>query len=92
MVHTLHAFLEFANLARQNTHDTQMLKDMDEALDRFHQYQETFVKTGVCELHSTPPRQHSLIHYTRAIRLFGALNGLCTSITESKHIKTVKGP
>jgi hypothetical protein len=38
------------------------------------------------------PRQHSLIHYRRLIQMFGAPNGLCSSITESKHIKAVKKP
>jgi len=31
-------------------------------------------------------------HYPRGILLFGSPNGLCTSITESKHIKAVKEP
>ena len=37
-------------------------------------------------------RQHSLIHYSKNIRAFGAPNSLCSSITESKHIKAVKEP
>ena len=31
-------------------------------------------------------------HYPHLIRQFGAPNGLCSSITESKHIKAVKRP
>jgi hypothetical protein len=38
------------------------------------------------------PRQHSMMHYHSLIRKFGAPNGLCTSITESKHIRAVKEP
>jgi hypothetical protein len=38
------------------------------------------------------PRQHSLVHYTFLIQEFGAPNGLCSSITESKHIQAVKEP
>jgi hypothetical protein len=38
------------------------------------------------------PRQHSLVHYAKLIRSYGAPNGLCSSITESKHIKAVKEP
>jgi hypothetical protein len=37
-------------------------------------------------------RQHSMTHYAMLIRLFGAPNGLCSSITESFHIKVVKEP
>jgi len=36
--------------------------------------------------------QHSLLHYLHSIHLFGSPNGLCSSITESKHIKAVKEP
>ena len=38
------------------------------------------------------PRQHAIVHYPALIRLFGAPNGVCTSITESKHIRAVKEP
>ncbi|KAL6305518.1 hypothetical protein BKA93DRAFT_816904 [Sparassis latifolia] len=37
------------------------------------------------------PRQHSLCHYKFSIWEFGAPNGLCSSITESKHIKAALG-
>jgi hypothetical protein len=33
-----------------------------------------------------------MIHYPKLIRAFGAPNGLCSSITESKHIEAVKEP
>ena len=38
------------------------------------------------------PCQHSLTHYHFLIQQFGAPNGLCSSIMESKHIKVVKDP
>ncbi|KAI6135943.1 hypothetical protein F5141DRAFT_995339, partial [Pisolithus sp. B1] len=38
------------------------------------------------------PRIHVLQHYHEAIELFGAPNGLSTSIVESKHIHAVKRP
>ncbi|KAG2158764.1 uncharacterized protein EDB93DRAFT_1237974 [Suillus bovinus] len=38
------------------------------------------------------PCQHTLCHYSMLICLFGALNGICSSIMESKHIKAVKEP
>ena len=38
------------------------------------------------------PWQHSLNHYVKLIRAFGSPNVLCSSITESKHIKAVKEP
>lgn len=33
-----------------------------------------------------------MVHYRPLIQAFGAPNGLCLSITESKHIKAVKKP
>ncbi|KAK7435978.1 hypothetical protein VKT23_019385 [Stygiomarasmius scandens] len=47
--------------------------------------------TGVCEDFNLP-RQHALVHYREVIILFGALGGLCSSITESRHITAVKKP
>ena len=38
------------------------------------------------------PRQHSLVHYHDNIKNFSSPNGLCSSITESKHIVVVKHP
>ncbi|KAF8806795.1 hypothetical protein BYT27DRAFT_7256797 [Phlegmacium glaucopus] len=36
--------------------------------------------------------EHSLVHYRVNIQDFGAPNGLCSSITESRHITAVKKP
>jgi hypothetical protein len=58
---------------------------------RFHDERQVFIEYGIRE-HFLLPRQHSLIHYRICIQLFGAPNGLCSSITESKHIKAVKQP
>jgi hypothetical protein len=69
------------------------LVELRRALDRFHVHREVFVGTaGITGERISLPRQHSLIHYIRSIILFGSPNGLCSSITESKHIKAVKEP
>ena len=91
MVQTMRAFLEFCYIARRDVHDTNSLAALDDALQRFHHYREIF-RTNVRADGFNLPRQHSLIHYVRLIRAFGAPNGLCSSITESKHIKAVKEP
>lgn len=92
MVQKIHAFLEFCYIAQCDIHDTHSLSALDNALLRFHHYHEIFQTTGVHSDGFNLPRQHSLIHYCKLIRAFGAPNGLCSSITESKHIKTVKEP
>lgn len=89
MVCTLRALLEFIYLARRNNHTAQTLEEMKDALCRFQMYRSIFVSTGVRPENSVPPRQHSLVHYIKAIKAFGAPNGLCSSLTESKHIKAI---
>jgi hypothetical protein len=86
------ALLEFCYIARRDIHDTQSLAALDDALQRFHHHREIFCTSGTCADGFNLPRQHSLIHYVKLIRAYGAPNGLCSSITESKHIKAVKEP
>ena len=92
MVLTLRALIDFIYLARRDVLDTNSLIEMDDALSRFHEYRQIFQELGVRPKGFNLPRQHSLIHYIKLIREFGAPNGLCSSITESKHIKAVKEP
>jgi hypothetical protein len=89
---TIRAFLDFCYLARQNILDSVSLQQLEDALSRFHQYRVIFQTSGVRPDGFSLPRQHSLVHYFHMIREFGAPNGLCSSITESKHIKAVKQP
>ncbi|KAF7334105.1 hypothetical protein MVEN_02316300 [Mycena venus] len=91
MVKAIAAFMDFCYLVRRNATSTPDLSAIKNALDRFHQYRTIFIECGV-RIDISLPRQHSLVHYPRSIRLFGSPNGLCSSITESKHIKAVKEP
>jgi hypothetical protein len=78
---------------RRNAITATDLDKLKGTLERFHQYREFFIGTaGVKGEFISLPRQHSLCHYIRSIHLFGSPNGLCSSITESKHIKAVKEP
>ncbi|KAH9071088.1 hypothetical protein EDB83DRAFT_2221410 [Lactarius deliciosus] len=90
-VRCFRAFLEFCYIARSDTITEQTILRLEDALKRFHDYRSIFQATGV-RVDISLPRQHSMIHYPMLIRLFGAPNGLCSSITESKHIKAVKEP
>lgn len=91
MVRCLAAFLEFCYLVRRSTITESTLESMSVSLDRFHTERAIFKETEV-RFDFNLPRQHSLVHYRRNIQLFGAPNGLCSSITESKHRKAVKEP
>ena len=92
MVQTMHAFLEFCYLARCDIHDMHSLSALDDALQMFHQHCEIFWTSSIRANGFNLPQQHSLVHYSKLIHSFGAPNGLCSSITESKHIKAVKEP
>jgi hypothetical protein len=92
MVQALRAFLEFCYIARRDILDTNSLRELEDALERYHTYRQIFQECGVRPEGFNLPRQHSLLHYFQLIRDFGAPNGLCSSITESKHIKAVKEP
>jgi hypothetical protein len=90
-VRTFRAFLEFCYIARRDAITEDDLSQLQDALVRFHEYRKIFITTGV-RSHFLLPRQHSMVHYHSLIRQFGAPNGVCSSITESKHIRAVKEP
>ncbi|KAG2115113.1 uncharacterized protein F5147DRAFT_649531 [Suillus discolor] len=91
VVHAFHAFLKFCYLVRRNVITEKLLDEIQDALTHFHHYREIFKTTGTVLTFSLP-RQYTMSHYIYLIRLFGAPNSLCSSITESKHIKAVKEP
>ncbi|KAG1765182.1 hypothetical protein EV702DRAFT_1182518 [Suillus placidus] len=105
VVRTFHAFLEFCYLVRRNIiMESTLVRIQDtveyttwlriipyNTLNRFRCYRKIFKSTGVIFTFSLPC-QHSCSHYALLIQLFGAPNGLCSSITKTKHIKAVKEP
>ncbi|KAI6104486.1 hypothetical protein EV401DRAFT_2060884 [Pisolithus croceorrhizus] len=92
MVQTFHAFLEFCYIVCQNVITDDTLKELKDTLQQFHLYRKIFQEVRVCPEGFSLPLQHALVHYEALIFLFSAPNGLCTSITESKHIMAVKKP
>jgi len=92
MLYTIHAFLEFCYIAQHDIITEKTLAELEDALSCFYKYWAVFQEVGIREKGFLLPRQHSTNHYPEMIRLFGAPNGLCLSIMESKHIKAVKEP
>ena len=78
-------------IARRNAISASALDQLQESVAQFHELRNIFITSGV-RTSITLPRQHALVHYHMSIQLFGSPNGLCSSITESKHIKAVKEP
>ncbi len=91
MVECLLAFITFCFHVWQDEISSQDLKLIESELERFHSLCQVFVDSGVC-INISLPHQHALMHYVDSICLFGSPNGLCSSITEAKHIKSVKEP
>ncbi|KAG2133730.1 hypothetical protein DEU56DRAFT_757071 [Suillus clintonianus] len=92
MVRAFRALLEFCYICARGRSDRQHSRSAERCpWVHFHTYRTIFETTGV-RFDISLPRQHSLIHYELLIRMFGAPNSLCSSITESKHIKVVKQP
>jgi hypothetical protein len=63
---------------------------LKDALQRFQTHCCIFQVCGICPSGISIPHIHALQHYEELIQLFGAPNGLCSSLTESKHITAVK--
>jgi hypothetical protein len=83
--------MEFCYLVRRSQIDEDTLTAIHAAVECFHKEREIFLKLGIRD-DFLLPRQHSILHYYDLIMQFGAPNGVCSSITESKHIKAVKEP
>ena len=83
--------MNFCYLVRCNAITSDTLHEIKIMLARFHYHREIFIQTSV-RIDISMPRQHALKHYPHSICLFGSPNGLCSSMTESKHIKAVKEP
>lgn len=92
MVKALSAFLDCCYLVRRASINQDQLCAIQEALDRFHQYRKVFETTGIREKGFSLPQQHAMMHYLGHIVAFAAPSGLCSSITESMHIRAVKKP
>ncbi|KZV62312.1 hypothetical protein PENSPDRAFT_692611 [Peniophora sp. CONT] len=91
VVQAICSFMDFCSIARLSAHTEASLLKMEHALGDFRELREVFREEDIRE-HFALPRQHALVHYAESIRLFGAPNGISTSITESAHIRAVKRP
>ena len=84
--------MDVCYIARRANLDLAALKAFDTALTKFYTLREVFRTSGVRPTGFSLPRQHSLSHYSHLIKEFGAPGGICSSITESRHITAVKKP
>ncbi|KAN0139618.1 hypothetical protein V8E53_002280 [Lactarius tabidus] len=92
IVMCLGAFLDACYITRRQDINTDALEALDHALGRFWRLCEIFRTSGVRSDGFSLTRQHALFHYRRMIEDFGAPGGLCSSITESRHITAIRRP
>ena len=92
MTQAISSFLDVCYIAWRADLDHAALKAFDTALAKFYTLREVFRTSGVRPTGFSLPRQHSLSHYHYLIEEFGAPGGVCSSITESRHITAVKKP
>ena len=81
--------LDFIYYAQYQSHTTETLRRMQEALELFHANKDIFVNEGIRE-HFNISKLHSLIHYTDSIILFGSLDGFNSEHPERLHIDYAK--
>ncbi|KAF8225293.1 hypothetical protein L208DRAFT_1019828, partial [Tricholoma matsutake] len=89
MVQSIATFMDACYIAHHNTITAPALEHFCECIVKFHKLWNIFIEAGVWDSISLP-RQHALKHFYNSIHLFSSPNGLCSSITESKHIKAMK--
>ncbi|KIM54130.1 hypothetical protein SCLCIDRAFT_137436, partial [Scleroderma citrinum Foug A] len=75
-----------------STLDEADLEAMENALKCFETECTVFEEVQIHPDGISIPHIHALQHYQELVQQFGAPNGLCSSITESKHIQAVKKP
>jgi hypothetical protein len=89
MVRCIAAFMDACYIARRNAIDSSSLEHFQDCVRTYHDLRTIFLEAGL-NIKLSVPRQHALSHFYQGIHLFGSPNGLCSSITESKHIEAVK--
>jgi Plavaka transposase/uncharacterized protein DUF6830 len=83
------ALLDFIYIAQYPAQDSETIRYLQDALDRFHKNREYFIETGVREDFNIP-KFHSLLHYVEAIELFGTTDNYNTEMFERLHIDFTK--
>jgi len=83
--------MDFIYLASLQSHTTQTLLALREALNSFHANKDIFIELGGRHAtHFNIPKLHSMDHYEELIRMFGSTDGFNTESPERLHIDFAK--
>ncbi|KAH9839355.1 uncharacterized protein C8Q71DRAFT_703890 [Rhodofomes roseus] len=83
------ALLDFIYMAQYSVHSETTLLALEESLATFHSKKDIFVRLGARD-HFDFPKLHAMVHYVRAIRLYGTTDNYNTESTERLHIDFAK--
>lgn len=89
VLHVAQAVVDFIYYAQFQTHTTETLRGLRDALNTFHANKEIVVSLGIRE-HFNIPKIHSMLHYCEAILRKGTLDGYNTELPERLHIEYAK--
>lgn len=81
--------LDFIYYAQYQSHTTETLSHMQQALDEFHANKVAFVDLEIRQ-HFNIPKLHSMLHYILSIQNLGSVDGLNTEGPERLHIDYAK--
>ncbi|KAJ7436127.1 hypothetical protein FB451DRAFT_1344679 [Mycena latifolia] len=90
MVKAARGLIDFAYFASLQSHTSETLLGLRNALDTFHAHKKIFIELGGRKEHFNIPKIHALDHYEPLIRLFGSTDGFNTESPERLHIDYAK--
>ncbi|KAF7333569.1 hypothetical protein MSAN_02415900 [Mycena sanguinolenta] len=90
MVKAVRGLIDFAYFASLQSHTSDTLLGLRNALDTFHAHKNIFIELGGRKDHFNIPKIHALDHYEPLIRLFGSADGFNTESPERLHIDYAK--
>ena len=89
MIRAMRTVLDFVYIVRRPVFTQETLKEIEILTSELQKYRDVYRKEGVRSGFFIP-KEHIIEHFLYFLTLFGAPNAVCTSITESMHIRAVK--
>ncbi|GBE78714.1 hypothetical protein SCP_0116050 [Sparassis crispa] len=91
IIRAVWATIDFIYYASLQSHTTQTLAALQEALDGFHAHKDIFIELGARNQdHFNIPKIHAMKHYVAMIKLFGSADEFNTESPECLHIDYAK--
>ncbi|KAI0712890.1 hypothetical protein C8Q72DRAFT_787768 [Fomitopsis betulina] len=89
LVSATKSLLDFLHIAQYSVHSSTTLDTLERTLSDFHARKSIFISLGA-RGNFIIPKLHMLVHYVRAIKLYGTTDNYNTEATERLHIDFAK--